>query len=129
MVKDILDEFEDFEDNEEDDIGLLEDEDLYNDMDITVKKKFNSTEDDVVELLEGDVLELEHPQKPEKKSEGEEGVEVIMIDRHKIINLNDYETTEIEDNKEDIEEIGDFEREDYWEEAKDGYEGLDLEEL
>ena len=92
-------------------IGLLDTEDMYVDS------------DDDIDIFENKESKSKH-ESSKNKDENEDSDE----DDDGYV-LNDYGTSEIEESELIIEDMGEFEKDDYWTGSDEGYEGVDIEEL
>ena len=109
--RDGLDNIDDMD--EMDDIGLLDSDDFYSDEKVDFDSIDNSLED-----IEDDLIAFGLDEEEENSEEDDE----TYI-------LNDYGTNEIEETELIIDDMGEFEKDDYWVDDEEGYEGLDIDEL
>jgi len=96
-------------------IGLLDSEDVFTEGKAKKGDIFKE-----VKAVEEELLEMENEENAKKDEEDEEQENYV---------LNDYGTNEIEESELIIDDMGEFERDDYWVESEEGYEGVDLEDL
>ena len=110
-MKDGIGDINNLEDVE--DIGLLDSTDVFNEG----KAKKGDIFKEVAEVDK----ELKEIEQSEKDKDDDDDKDDYV--------LNDYGTSEIEESELIIDDMGEFERDDYWVDDEEGYEGVDIEDL
>ncbi len=110
-------------------IGLLDSDEVFNEGKSKKGDIFKEVKEVEKELEEMDEEELAaYKKKMKEKEEGEEEEDDDEDEGQSYI-LNDYGTSEIEESELIIDDMGEFEKDDYWTDDEEGYEGVDINDL
>ncbi len=102
------------------DIGLLDSDDVFSEGKAKkgdIFKEVKEVEDEI-ELIDTKAVSSKKSNEDDEDDEDDDNYV-----------LNDYGTSEIEESELIIDDMGEFERDDYWVDDQEGYEGMDLEDL